>query len=121
MFCNSVLLSHFFGTENRFDVALLLTTSQEQIGIDGTDTLRYQAIDSVIGLLEELLIMLFVDKVGRRTIITWGNLAMCLTYITSTILLAQYPPSTNNTGADWACVVMTWLFNFTIAQAWLPM
>ncbi|RDW56780.1 hypothetical protein BP6252_13964 [Coleophoma cylindrospora] len=88
----------------------------KQIGINGTDTLRYQAINSVIGLLGEFLIMLFVDKVGRRTIIIWGNLAMCLTYIISTILLEQYPPSNNNTGAHWAFVVMTWVFNFTFAS-----
>ncbi|KAJ9149235.1 Major facilitator superfamily domain, general substrate transporter [Pleurostoma richardsiae] len=87
----------------------------EQIGINGTDTLRYQAINSVIGLVGELLIMLFVDKVGRRGLIIFGNLAMCVTYIISTILLAKFPPSSDNSGAHWGFIVMTWLFNFTFA------
>lgn len=52
---------------------------QKQIGIDGTDTLRYQAINSVIDLLAEFLLMLVVDRIGRRRLIISGNLAMRLT------------------------------------------
>ncbi|RFU26654.1 hypothetical protein B7463_g9687, partial [Scytalidium lignicola] len=88
----------------------------KQIGIDGRDTLRYQAINSVTGLIGEFLVMLFVDKVGRRSVIITGNLAMCMTYIISTILLAKFPSSTNNTSAHWGFIIMTWIFNFTFAS-----
>jgi hypothetical protein len=94
----------------------LLTSFKKQIGITGTQTLKYQAINSVIGLIAEALIMLFVDKLGRRTIIIWGNLAMCCTFIISTILLARFPPSADNTGAHWGFIIMTWIFNFTFAS-----
>ncbi|CAK7235448.1 hypothetical protein SBRCBS47491_009297 [Sporothrix bragantina] len=92
------------------------TTIFAQIGIDDTHTLRYQAINSVIGLIGEFLAMMLVDRLGRRVIIIYGNLAMCATYVVSTILLAQFPPSTDNTGAHWGFIIMTWLFNFTFAS-----
>ena len=67
----------------------LLIYLKKQIGIIGTQTLKHQAINSVIGLIAEALIMLFVDKLGRRTLIIWGNLAMCCTFIVSR---KPYPP-----------------------------
>ncbi|GAM36400.1 glucose transporter [Talaromyces pinophilus] len=91
----------------------------KQIGIDGTDTLRYQAINSIIGLLGEFLLMVVVDKMGRRKIVVGGNLAMCLTYVISTILLAQFPPETNNAGAHWGFIIMTWIYNFCFSCTWM--
>lgn len=91
-------------------------TSQKQIGIDGTDTLRYQAINSVIGLISEFLVMLIVDRIGRRKVIIPGCLLMMVTYIVNTILLAEFPPSANNTGAHWGFIIMTWCFNFTFSS-----
>ncbi|KAJ5613450.1 hypothetical protein N7510_006644 [Penicillium lagena] len=88
----------------------------KQIGIDGTDTLRYQAINSIIGLIGEFLLMMVVDKIGRRKLVVGGNLAMCLTYVISTILLAQFPPEVNNTGAHWGFIIMTWVYNFCFAS-----
>ncbi|KAJ3467920.1 hypothetical protein FSOLCH5_003576 [Fusarium solani] len=88
----------------------------KQIGINGTDTLRYQAINSVIGLIGEIIIMAFVDKVGRRSMIIIGNLAMCVTYIVSTVLMAEFPASEDNSGAHWGFIIMTWLFNFCFAS-----
>ncbi|OJJ45935.1 hypothetical protein ASPZODRAFT_119256 [Penicilliopsis zonata CBS 506.65] len=88
----------------------------EQIGIDSTNTLRYQAINSIIGLLGELLLMLIVDRIGRRKLIIGGNLAMCLTYIISTILMAQFPPQVDNKSAHWGFIIMTWLYNFCFAS-----
>ncbi|KAF4177960.1 hypothetical protein CNMCM8927_000582 [Aspergillus lentulus] len=81
----------------------------------GTDTLRYQAINSIIGLIGEFLLMMVVDKIGRRKLIVGGNLAMCLTYVISTILLAQFPPEVDSTGAHWGFIIMTWVFNFCFA------
>lgn len=98
-------------------VKLLIHHSQQkQIGIDGTDTLRYQAINSIIGLIGEFLLMMVVDKIGRRKLVVGGNLAMCLTYVISTILLAQFPPEVNNTGAHWGFIIMTWVYNFCFAS-----
>lgn len=60
--------------------------------------------------------MMVVDKIGRRKLVVGGNLAMCLTYVISTILLAQFPPSVNNTGAHWGFIIMTWVYNFCFAS-----
>jgi MFS family permease len=93
-----------------------LTSYQAQVGITGEETLRYQAINSVIGLISEILIMFFVDKVGRRTIIIVGSLLMALTYIVSTVLMAEFPASDSNVGAHWGFIIMTWLFNFCFSS-----
>jgi hypothetical protein len=60
--------------------------------------------------------MAFVDKVGRRSMIIIGNLAMCVTYIVSTVLMAEFPASEDNSGAHWGFIIMTWLFNFCFAS-----
>lgn len=60
--------------------------------------------------------MMLVDRIGRRKIVVGGNLAMCLTYVISTILLAQFPPEVNNTGAHWGFIIMTWVYNFCFAS-----
>ncbi|OQD96608.1 hypothetical protein PENSOL_c015G09858 [Penicillium solitum] len=92
----------------------------KQIGTDGTDTLRYQAINSIIGLIGEFLLMMVVDKIGRRKLVVGGNLAMCLTYVINTILLAQFPPEVHNTGAHWGFIIMTWVYNFCFATWMIP-
>ncbi|KAI6784836.1 uncharacterized protein J7T54_007930 [Emericellopsis cladophorae] len=69
-----------------------------QGGIKGEDTLRYQAINSVIDLISEDLIMLFSRQDG------------------STVLMAMFPASANSTGAYWGFIIMTWLFNFCFSS-----
>ncbi|KAJ6076550.1 hypothetical protein N7499_008531 [Penicillium canescens] len=46
----------------------------EQIGISGSDTLRYQAINSIIALIAQFLCMMFIDRFGRRWTLITGNL-----------------------------------------------
>jgi hypothetical protein len=36
--------------------------------------------------------------------------------VISTVLLAQFPPSVNNTGAHWGFIIMTWVYNFCFAS-----
>lgn len=60
--------------------------------------------------------MLFVDRVGRRAVIIGGNLAMCITYIIGTALMAEFPAEADNTGAHWGFVIMTWVFNFCFSS-----
>jgi hypothetical protein len=57
------------------------------------------------------MLMILVDKLGRRWTMISGNLVMCGTFIVSTTLLAKFPPSSNNTGAHWGFIVMTsWVY-----------
>jgi hypothetical protein len=45
-----------------------------QIGISGSNALKYQAINNIIGLLGEAACVLFIDKLGRRRPLIIGNL-----------------------------------------------
>lgn len=72
-----------------------------QIGINANDTLKYQAISSILALVAQFMCILFVDRLGRRWTLIGGNLVNCLFFIIATALLFKYPPSVNNTGAHW--------------------
>lgn len=86
-----------------------------QIGIDGDETLRYQAINSVIALVAQFLTILFIDRFGRRWTLIFGNLGNMVTFIIACILLALFPPSVSNIGAHWGFIIMTWLYNFSFS------
>jgi hypothetical protein len=45
-----------------------------QIGIDGANALKYQAINNIIGLLGEGACVVFIDRLGRRRPLISGNL-----------------------------------------------
>ncbi|KAF9885957.1 hypothetical protein FE257_012132 [Aspergillus nanangensis] len=86
-----------------------------QIGIQGDESLRYQAINSIIALIAQFLCMMFIDRFGRRWTLIFGNLGNMVTFIVACILLAQFPPEVNNTGAHWGFIIMTWLYNFSFS------
>lgn len=93
-----------------------------QIGIPGTDTLKYQGISSIIALIAQALCILFIDYTGRRWALIGGNLGNCVTFIIATILLAKYPPgASNNTAASWGFIVVTWAYNFSFSATCGPL
>lgn len=59
------------------------------IGIDNSDALKYQAINSIIALIAQALCILYIDRVGRRWTLIWGNLGNCVTFIIATALLGK--------------------------------
>ena len=86
------------------------------MGIKGDDTLKYQAINSILALIAQFSCVLFIDKLGRRRPLIFGNLFNMVTFIIATILLAKFPPgSTNNKAAAWGFIVMTWLYNISFS------
>lgn len=88
----------------------------KQIGIAGDDTLKYQAINSVIALVAQLLTILFIDKTGRRWPLIFGNLGNMVCFVIATALLAVFPPGvTGNGSASWGFIAMTWLYNFSFS------
>jgi MFS family permease len=92
-----------------------------QVGITGEDTLKYQAINSIIALVAQALCIAFVDKFGRRWPLILGNLFNCLTFIIACILIAVYPASVDNIGAHWGFIIMTWLYNFSFSATCGPL
>jgi hypothetical protein len=92
------------------------------MGIEGDDTLKYQAISSIIALVAQALCMLFIDKFGRRWPLIFGNLGNCVTFLIATILLAKFPPGANdNTAAAWGFIVVTWVYNFSFSATCGPL
>lgn len=92
-----------------------------QIGISGDETLRYQAINSVIALVGEFSCMMLIDRFGRRWPLIIGNLANMVTFIIACILLALFPPAAQNSGAHWGFIIMTWLYNFSFSATCGPL
>ncbi|KKK22721.1 hypothetical protein P175DRAFT_0514570 [Aspergillus ochraceoroseus IBT 24754] len=86
-----------------------------QIGIKGDETLRYQAINSIIALVAQFLCMMLIDRFGRRWSLIGGNLGNMVTFIIACVLLAKFPPEVNNSGAHWGFIIMTWLYNFSFS------
>ena len=86
------------------------------MGITGSDTLKYQAINSILALIAQSSCILFIDKVGRRMPLIIGNLFNMVTFIIATILLAKFPPGQDqNKAAAWGFIVMTWLYNISFS------
>lgn len=93
-----------------------------KMGIKGDETLKYQAISSVIALIAQALCILLIDKFGRRWPLIIGNLGNMVTFIISTIMLAVFPPGTsNNTAAAWGFIVITWVYNFSFSATCGPL
>jgi len=92
------------------------------MGIKGDDTLKYQAISSVLALIAQALCILFIDRFGRRWPLILGNLGNCVTFIIATILLARYPPGANdNKAAAWGFIIVTWVYNFCFSATCGPL
>ncbi|KAH6683205.1 MFS sugar transporter-like protein [Halenospora varia] len=93
-----------------------------QIGISSSETLKYQAINNIIGLVAQAFCVLFVDKLGRRWPLITGNLINMVCFLIACILIAQFPPgSTHNAGASWGFIIMTWLYNFSFSATCGPL
>lgn len=92
------------------------------MGIQGDETLKYQAISSVIALVAQFLCLLLIDKFGRRWPLILGNLGNMVTFIIATILLAKFPPGeSGNKGAAWGFIIITWVYNFSFSATCGPL
>jgi len=87
-----------------------------QAGINASDALKYQGINSVIALIAQACCIWLIDWTGRRWAMIGGNIGNMVTFIIATILLAKFPPgATHNGSASWAFIIMTWIFNFSFS------
>ncbi|KAF2272025.1 general substrate transporter [Westerdykella ornata] len=92
------------------------------MGIKGDETLKYQAISSVIALIAQFLCILLIDRLGRRWPLILGNLGNMVTFIIATILLAKFPPGeSGNKAAAWGFIVITWIYNFSFSATCGPL
>ena len=83
-----------------------------QIGIPTGTTLLLQAVNAIIAFLGTSVCILVIDGIGRRPLEIYGAITMSITFIVNAALIKSYPADSTNTGAHWAFIVMTWVFNF---------
>ncbi|KAI6843442.1 general substrate transporter [Hortaea werneckii] len=83
-----------------------------QIGISTSLSLLFQAVNAIVALLGSATCVLAVDRVGRRPLEIYGCAFLCVTFIINAAIIKVFPTTSNNTGAHWAFVVLTWLFNY---------
>ncbi|KAJ9415685.1 general substrate transporter [Fusarium oxysporum] len=76
-----------------------------QAGINAADTLKYQAINSIIALIAQALCIVYIDRFGRRWTLIWGNLFNMLTFIIATIMLVVYPPGSGSAAQGWGFII----------------
>ncbi|KAI5799947.1 putative MFS sugar transporter, partial [Geopyxis carbonaria] len=95
----------------------------KQIGISTENTLKYQAINSVIAIIGQFICMLVIDRLGRRWPLIGSNLLNCLCFLVGTILLEQFPPGKagNPMSAQIGFIATTWIFNFSFSAAAGPL
>jgi len=74
--------------------------------------LLFQAVNAIIAFAGTSVCILTIDSVGRRPLEIYGCLFLCVTFVINAAIIKVFPTSSSNTGAHWAFVVLTWLFNF---------
>ncbi|OQO15232.1 hypothetical protein B0A48_00615 [Cryoendolithus antarcticus] len=83
-----------------------------QIGIPTSQSLLFNGVNAIIALLGTTVCILIIERVGRRSLEIYGAAIMCITFLINAILIQKFPASAPSTGAHWAFVALTWLFNF---------
>ena len=65
--------------------------------------------------------VLWIDKLGRKPVLTIGAIGMATCHIIIAILVAKNIDNwANNQGAGWAAVCMVWLFVIHFGYSWGP-
>ena len=88
-----------------------------QIGISTGLALLLQAVNAIVAFAGTSVCILTIDSIGRRPLEIYGCLFLCVTFIINAAIIKVFPASSNNNGAHWAFVVLTWLFNFVCAKS----
>lgn len=83
-----------------------------QMGIGTSQSLLFNGVNAIIAFAGTSVCILAIDRVGRRPLEIYGAGLMCVTFLINAILIKQFPASAPSTGAHWAFVALTWVFNF---------
>ncbi|KAK4888442.1 hypothetical protein LTR27_012665 [Elasticomyces elasticus] len=83
-----------------------------QIGISTGESLLFQGVTAIFAFLGTAVCIATIDSVGRRPLEIYGCLFLCATFAVNAAIIKVFPASTASTGAHWAFVALTWLFNF---------
>lgn len=83
-----------------------------QIGISTGLSLLLQSVNAIIAFAGTTVCILTIDSIGRRPLEIYGCLFLCATFVVNAAIIKVFPTTSHDTGAHWAFVVLTWLFNF---------
>ncbi len=82
-----------------------------QIGISTGLSLLLQSVNAIIAFAGTTVCILTIDSIGRRPLEIYGCLFLCATFVVNAAIIKVFPTTSHNTGAHWAFVVLTWMFN----------
>lgn len=88
---------------------------------DNTTNLLATGVVGVVMLIATFPTLLYIDRVGRKPILTAGAIAMSLChFIVAGIYATCQSDWTAHRAAGWAAIAMIWLFVFHFGWSWGP-
>ncbi|KAL8322426.1 hypothetical protein RB597_008252 [Gaeumannomyces tritici] len=93
-----------------------------QLGLDSTTiSLLATGVVGIVMLLATIPAVLWIDRVGRKPVLTVGAIGMGTCHIIIAIILAKnIGRFSEQVAAGWAAVVMVWLFVIHFGYSWGP-
>ena len=94
----------------------------QQLGLSGnTTSLLATGVVGIAMFIATIPAVLWVDRIGRRPVLTIGALGMATCHIIIAIIFAKDGANwQNEQAAGWAAVVMVWLFVVHFGYSWGP-
>lgn len=83
-----------------------------QLGISTGLSLLFNAVNAICAFFGVVTTIATVDHVGRRPLEIYGCAFLSITFIINAAIIKVFPASSPSTGAHWAFIVLTWLFNY---------
>ncbi|KAI7785889.1 sugar transporter [Diaporthe eres] len=93
-----------------------------QLGLDSTETsLLATGVVGIVMFLATIPAVLYVDRVGRKPVLTTGAVGMATCHIIIAVIIAKNRTQwETQAAAGWAAVVMVWLFVVFFGYSWGP-
>jgi MFS family permease len=116
---------HWLPLQDQIDVHAILyyaPTIFESLGL-GSNTISLLAtgVVGIVMFIATIPSVLYIDKLGRRPILTIGAIGMATCHIIIAAIVAKYRDSWDtHSGAGWAAVAMVWLFVVHFGYSWGP-
>ncbi|KAK3995298.1 quinate permease [Cladorrhinum sp. PSN332] len=94
----------------------------KQLGLDETETsLLATGVVGIVMFLATIPAVLWIDKVGRKPVLTIGAIGMATCHIIVAVIVAKNIDSwKDHAAAGWAAVCMVWLFVIHFGYSWGP-
>ncbi|KAH8646562.1 putative quinate permease [Tricladium varicosporioides] len=94
----------------------------KQLGMDSnTTSLLATGVVGIVMFIATIPSVLYIDKLGRKPILTIGAIGMAICHIVIAGIVAKYKDSwPEHRGAGWGAVVMVWLFVVHFGYSWGP-